>query len=449
MATVYLNKNVRFKCSGGNAVYFKPVDGASKVTVSGATVLLEDCKLQLIGPIRFGQCKYTTNPATNSPPGPCRHLLILKGNWEGMEKVSITISGKRPLDSRSFMKCGAPLGVAKIEPFKPTYKPLTVDNGASRVSVKIGVPASESAADASSPNRAAQTPGEGSGQVLAETLEVQSPQETPSPDSGEDKQDSTPPSDEYTLCAMNRSEACETCEYRNASHVPAETDESKNAAALKKNMETLFNSYIQETGRIEQLTLEKCRTYSSAHHHLIPVNQCFKGNPKLVKLANYYKYDINNALNGICLPSATDGYSGQSVERRRDVAFYAMKKLRLQWHVGGHQTTIPEKVDARLLKPFQSYKDQVDKLLDMFIARHFKKAGCRAESYDMRAKKFHADMDELCGKVRERVLKFGVNPQDSGCIYVSKMSLYYAFYKELREYQDILFKDSKETADDE
>lgn len=52
MATVYLNKNVRFKCDCGNAVYFRPVGGTSKVTVSGAAVLLDDCKLQLIGPVR-------------------------------------------------------------------------------------------------------------------------------------------------------------------------------------------------------------------------------------------------------------------------------------------------------------------------------------------------------------------------------------------------------------
>lgn len=448
MSTVYLNKNVYFKCSGGNAVYFKPVCGVSKVTVSGAAVLLEDCNLQLVGSIRLGQCPYTTNPATNSSPGPCLHWPFFSGKWKSAEE-SITISGKHPLGSRSFIRCVAPLGVAEIKPFKPTCKLLTVDNSASRISVKIGALASESAMDVSSPHQYAQTPGEGSGQVSAETREAQSPQETPSLDSGEDKQDSTPLSDEYTLCAMNRGEACETCEYRNTPHVPTETDESKNAAALTENMGSLPDSYIRETGRIKQLILETDKTYSTAHHHLIPVNQCFKGNPKLVKLANYYKYDINNALNGICLPSATDGYSGQSAERRREVAFYAMKKLKLQWHVGGHQTAIPEKVDARLPRPFQSYKDYVDKLLDQFIERHFKKAGCRAESYDIKARKFHADMDALCSNVRARVLKFSVNPRDPNCIYVSKMSLYYAFYKELREYQDILFKDSKETADDE
>lgn len=445
MATVYLNKNVRFKCDCGNAVYFRPVGGTSNVTVSGAAVLLDDCKLQLIGPSRPGQCPHTPNPATNSPPGLCLNKQP-SGNWQSVG--GIAISDKHPLSSRSSMQCL--LGGASIKPFRPTCKPLTVDDSASRISVKIGAPAAESAVDPSPPGQTAQALDTDSGQVLTETREVQSPPETLSPDPGEDRQYSRMLSDKYMRCAMNRGEACETCEYRNTSHVPAETDGSKNAAALTEHL--MANDYNKkEADRIEQLILEEGKTYSTAHHHLIPVNQCFKGIPELVKLANYYEYDINNALNGICLPTATDGYNGQPVERRREVAFYAMKKLKLQWHAGGHQMTIPELAAARLPKSARkyNYKEQVEDMLHKFIRSNYKTAGCRAKSFERGKKRFHSKMDEVCQKIRERVLQFSEDPRAPSCIYVSKMSLYYAFYNELKEYQDILFKNRTEAAGDE
>lgn len=460
-----MNNNVRFKCPCGNAVFFKPMDGNPNVTASGANILLDDCGLTLIGAPHPGQCPLTINPATGTPPGLCENPQI-SGSWNTGAAGHVTVSGKHPLNSRSFIQCSRQ---SIIRPFAPTYQSITVDNNVATISVRCGVSNADAdgtprkdtggtCRNGTAPGRSDNVMQRESGGAMQEPEKLQSmvPGEKDAPQEGVETC-----SEQYTLCGMDQGDACKDCAYRKTTHKLKEENEGRNAGELKKNMMAIpfLERYIMEFGAIETLIFESEKpdpngpdfTYSAAHHHLIPVNQCFKGHESLVKLANYYGYDINSAVNGICLPSAADGYQKQSIERQREIAFRAMKELKLQWHVGPHQTSIPEAAAVRLARPFRSYKTEVDAILDQFINKNFRKTGCRAQSFERKAEKFRCDMDAVCERIRARLMKFSVNPRDHACIYVSKMSFYYAFYNELREYQDILFKKAEagEVADHE
>ena len=91
MANTYLNKNTKFQCGNGNAVWFNPQSGDFKVNVNGAEALLDDCKLTLIGGPRLGQCNLLPDPTTGAP-GMCTSAMI-SGTWKNDSRVKISGRG--------------------------------------------------------------------------------------------------------------------------------------------------------------------------------------------------------------------------------------------------------------------------------------------------------------------------------------------------------------------
>ena len=81
--------------------------------------------------------------------------------------------------------------------------------------------------------------------------------------------------------------------------------------------------------------------WSYAAHHIISGGQVFKQEPEIVRLADFLHYDINNAENCIFLISKGHGYGDETKAERPISAYDAMGRARLQWHLGGHQYTLP------------------------------------------------------------------------------------------------------------
>ena len=181
--------------------------------------------------------------------------------------------------------------------------------------------------------------------------------------------------------------------------------------------------------------------YGVAHHHIIPANQCFKMFPEIVKLANFYKYSINKAENGICLPTMNWGYDKQPFDLRKEISFYAMKNLGKQWHKGGHKYSckISVELDSILQKPFLHYKNAIDIELSFFNMKLNEELRCRTENYEQQAEEFAKIMDHICEKVAKKLRRFEDNPQKSYPYYVSKLAFYFAFQEILIGYEDELF----------
>lgn len=86
MGKKYLNRNVRFQCGNGNAVWFSPQSGDSKVRINGSDALSDDCRIRLIGGSRPGQCNLVPDPATGAP-GPCT-AAVVSGTWNNTVRLT-------------------------------------------------------------------------------------------------------------------------------------------------------------------------------------------------------------------------------------------------------------------------------------------------------------------------------------------------------------------------
>lgn len=433
MGKKHLNKNAKFKCESGNAVWFKPQNGDFKVMINGAEALKSDCRLSLIGSSMLGQCNLMPDPATGSP-GMCKAAMI-SGSWSN--NTNMKIGGKGVLNSGCSIRC--PMG-GLITPFNPTIMAINVDDEANTQKGDVARISNESNAK----NTVGQAPpgdlGNDSG------IEVNGGNDTfdasensyPIPNeqtSNEQTQEETEDVmyAEYALCDYKNCSKAKECEYLKTAHTLKETDERKNAAALKLNMgKDTFDLYAGDCAAIAT-SLYGSYMYSVAHHHLIPANQCFKGFAEIVKLANFYNYDINKAENGISLPTMNAGYDKQPFELRKKIAFQAMSALHRQWHKGGHKYSckISAGIDSALSKPFKHYKDAVDGELTSFSIKLSEELRCRAENYDRQAADFTKTMDHICERIANKLRRFEDAPQRSYPCFVSKLAFYYAFIEEL------------------
>lgn len=396
---MYLNKNTKFQCRNGNAVWFQPQIGDSKVRINGAEALLNDCKLTLIGGARPGQCNLLPDPTTGVP-GICTAGWI-SGRWDNESRVNI--SGKCVLTNTCSITC--PIGGA-IRVFKPTVKTFNVYDEMTERCVNTSC---------SKKNKGEKN-----------TITI-------------DSIDTI----KYALCDYKNCSKSRDCEYLKTSHTLLETNESKNAVELKMNMgKDNFDLYAKDCGDIETSAYGRYM-YRISHHHIIPVNQCFKQFAEIVKLANYYQYNINKVENGICLPTMNLGYNRKPFELRKNISFRAMNVLGKQWHKGGHQYSckISDELDQILPRPFMHYKDAVCKELMNFNIKLSSEIKCRCDNYTQQAMEFTKTMDYICGKIAKKINRFEDDSKSSYPFYVSKLAFYYAFQEELSDYETELFRE--------
>lgn len=238
------------------------------------------------------------------------------------------------------------------------------------------------------------------------------------------------------------------------------------ASLLRKNREGLDLAFKA----LHEKHLAKCAAvgigWTLAAHHIIPGNQVLlarDGNDWglrcgwLLKLMGYYEYDVNQAANGIFLPTypavPAEGaqqpkFSEYAQSRKDDIAGEAMRRLKRQWHTGGHSYRL-DKTSLRLLR--QRYQDfyrshrelgafpadadfnycntvqaRLDPVMGRYVTEQQKKK-CRAEDYERKRQKFIADMNGVSQKIGDRLTAFGDDPRLSFPFYVSKTALEYAF----------------------
>lgn len=418
MGNVYLNKSVKFQCQNGNAVWFSASNGEVNVKVNGAGVLLDDCKLSLDGVPMQRQCNMFMDPTTGAP-APCAAICV-SGSWNN--NSGMKVGGKSVLLSNCSISCPRN---GTIKPFKPTTQNINVDDAARVECVNI------------SPAEVMQNRKE-SVKEKEETTENKQ-KETTEREGTKDRHDAV--KYEYVLCDYRNCDKANECKYLKTECSLRETDERKNASELRMNMgRDAFDLYAGAYRDIAT-SLYGSYLYTVAHHHIIPVNQCFKEFPEIVKLANYYRYNINKAENGICLPTMNLGYDKQPFEQRKEIAFNAMEKLRRQWHKGGHEYSykISGSVSELLPRPLKHYKSAVNDELRNLRNLLYDDMCCRANEYELQAKSFAIKMDRLCERVAKKLGYFNDNPKKAYPFYISKLAFYYAFREELKDYERELF----------
>lgn len=439
MPNIYINKNTKFQCQNGNAVWFKAQNGDLKTSIMGVEILLDDCSLALIGAPRPGQCNLLPDPTTGAP-SPCGAVVVTGNRW--YNTTNVTVAGKKALNSGCSIRCPRQ-GI--IRPFKPTYKSIKIDDHAKSIEIDINQ-SNEKSDQVQTENKGIQAEpqsarGHATTEMAGNNVNLNEGVRNEAVKCQENEK--------YAICNYKSCGQAGQCPYLSTSHEPTETNESKNAKILSENIgREAFDLYVRECGTIATILFGR-NTYSIAHHHIVPVNQCFKQFPEIVKLANYFGYDINNALNGICLPTMNQGYDKQTLELRLEIAFTAMEQLGKQWHKGNHSykltdiERISKDVDALLIsksiKSYKSYKASVDEYLEMFRGKLVGESKCFARNYDTESKAFCDAMNHICGKIADKLRKFETEPKKSHSFFVSKIAFYYAYYDVLKDYQNIIF----------
>lgn len=173
--------------------------------------------------------------------------------------------------------------------------------------------------------------------------------------------------------------------------------------------------------------------YTTAAHHLIPVNQCLKPMARLSQMCRATGYDANNKQNGMSLPTVGQGkanrygppgsrgvkYGKLAPDDKMLVAFEIMDGTGLQWHVGHHGWQ-PLQCDTDTLAHGKNYEGLV-KIKLQELEKRFKSNGKKlcASDEDDRDQSINGDMNSLSQKIKGRI-------EGWKQFFVSKLSLEFA-----------------------
>ena len=231
--------------------------------------------------------------------------------------------------------------------------------------------------------------------------------------------------------------------------------ESDAPDAPRLNQTTAHMAYVEAMAVEQALRGESSDApWGYASHHIISGNQAFARHPKVVRMAHHAGYDINGARNCIRLLTNEDSYGTRPLSMRSarfrsdegDVtqtskmvsAREAMRRGKLQWHVGGHTymgTLLRgNKVDA-IRSRIESYtKKKVTEPLRDYTALLRKDLG-KIESEISKAllqrrlcpAEFVEQMDMLSAKIRRSLAAFREGYHKSYPWYVSREAFCFAF----------------------
>ena len=254
---------------------------------------------------------------------------------------------------------------------------------------------------------------------------------------------------EHLYCPYDSSkEKCKKCRY-------AQTDDSHMLSAkregsskqpgvvLRENYESEFDllSATRKGYRktcnslIEEYELFRRIGCGNQAHHILSTRDVFEQDKLkfVLKLANFYEYDVNEAYNCIILPAYNSkaerekteyqaNFSESSDYDKRSSKYNAMRMSGRQWHGGGHGD------DFENSHNISCYATEVTDLVYQCM-RKLSKKRCRIEEgcYEVDKKEFVVRLHKVLNYVRERLIAFDNNPQKSLPFYVSRDAYEYAF----------------------
>lgn len=243
---------------------------------------------------------------------------------------------------------------------------------------------------------------------------------------------------DYVMCDYKRCQYAEGCEY-----IKAECTIKEPSDIRKINTDKEIE-FINEN---EPLMEQYNTSWRNQAHHLISRKAVFAKSPEIVKLANFYGYNIDCSENAIYLPSNMksdedeESFKFKDEKYKKATAYDVIKITKLQWHVGQHQYRIN-------LDEFNSMKPEIRariKCYNEVLNTEFKKrvvnVYCNLNrkccKYDdpvnriknRKAQSFIEVMNRLSADVEKHLMKFKTDgdPQKWFPYFVSSETLRYAY----------------------
>ena len=238
------------------------------------------------------------------------------------------------------------------------------------------------------------------------------------------------------FCPFDKNlQRCRTCAYPQSS-----TTIKNDAAKLFANYER-YTSNVANRDEVDDHYYKIFASYEKSlwsyqSHHIICGNQVFAQHLELVRLANFFGYDINNALNCIRLVSREDDY-GTKPGGKSASAYDIMSLSKIQWHVGGHSYKFSPKEIERIKTRIHFFKKDIqgDTILNYaeLLNAELKKIETALMSHrtcrnsERQRQSFIMRMNNLSRKVKLILGSFADKPQKSFPYYVSKEAFTFAF----------------------
>ena len=232
-----------------------------------------------------------------------------------------------------------------------------------------------------------------------------------------------------SICSYSSCEKAASCPYMKASNT---INTNGAAAKLRKNSTEKEISYDEMADKkMERYEI----SWNNQAHHMISINAAYCQYPELVKLGNYFGYDINCQENCYFLPcwESGDGYGQKDFHFKKVQAYQVMNISGLQWHVGQHnyRIDIPESVKEKYpeLKTMDCYNDKINKEIKFFLSECNERFSgiCLEENYELHKSWFISKMNSLSENIEEYLDLFSGNPKDSFPYFVSLEALRYAY----------------------
>ena len=243
-------------------------------------------------------------------------------------------------------------------------------------------------------------------------------------------------------------ERCKKCEYvkANSDHMLSAKREGSSkqpGAILRENYERDFFLLTSTRKRYRSPCLSLQEEYhifeiigcGNQAHHILSTKDVYEQDKLkfVLKLANFYEYDVNEAYNCIVLPAYNSkaertknefqvSFGKSSDFDKRVSKYYAMRKSGRQWHGGGHGD------DFENSHNISCYATEVTDFVYQCMKR-LKKDHCRidTEFYEKDKKEFVTRLHRALDYVREKLIAFDLNPQNSLPFYVSRDAYEYAY----------------------
>lgn len=233
----------------------------------------------------------------------------------------------------------------------------------------------------------------------------------------------------HCICSYESCEKSSNCPYMNASSVIP----TNGAAVILRNnsraKEKQYSEYAERKMRENKIS------WNNQAHHLISIKAAYCQYPELVKLGNYFGYDINCMENCCFLPcwESGDGYGQKTLHFKKAQAYEVMKVSGLQWHVGQHTYRV-EPAEGILekypeLKTLDCYNDKLNKdIKEILSACSMRFTGiCPQDSYAEHKQWFHNKMNGLSESIEKYLNRFRSSPKNSYPYFVSLEALKYAY----------------------
>ena len=417
----FLSEKATFICDKGGFITCKD-SGNSSVKYNGETLLTTGATLEN----KAGACV--------NLQGPCNCKLTL---WSSGFSPMKTSTGKPLLTDSAKNKCVFGGNISVVT----SGVSGKVTTGTAPVAMSIAAAVllkTEKAADKNSSNKnispKIENPNGGQTENLSSNDKIENPKKT---------QKLLDKPSKNLFCPYNENDAaCKNCTYP---RTPTTID--NNSAILREN----YLAHIADENNCDEVDkhfLKVQDKFKFQAHHLISGNQIFapmetKSNgvkfnrrAKLVRLANFCGYDINNALNCIMLVMYDKNY-GKQAGGKTASAYDIMSLSKIQWHVGGHSYTFSNEETQRLKKqirfyrktnsdaPLLNYVQLVSAELDKIENSLTNSIVCRNSPEQKNS--VIARLNQLSAKIKKHLGAFAEKPQKSFPYYVSREAYLFAF----------------------